>query len=77
MPKASNKKSSSVKALFEDIADELDDENFEKMTPADRMIEGVAREILRLERDMTIPGSSLSEAARVERLSKFIEERGF
>ena len=36
-------------------------------------LERIARELLRMERDMTLPGSGCSDATRPERLASFIE----
>ncbi|MDR6836567.1 hypothetical protein J2W93_001395 [Acidovorax delafieldii] len=47
------------------------------MSKDDQVLADIARRMLRLERDMTMPGSATSAAARVERLAKFIEEEQF
>lgn len=68
---------SSFEDLLGEIEDELEAEQVASMSSADRALADIARRMLRLERDMTIPGSATSAAARVERLSKFIEEEDF
>lgn len=77
MPKAKDKKPGSMKALLEDLVDEIDDEKFAGLKPEEQILESLAREILLFERDMTVPGTPTSDSARVERLSKFIEDRDF
>ena len=63
--------------LADEAGDELDTEKRVTMKPADQRLDEIAREILRLQRDMTIPGSSSPDGVRLERLMRFIEEREF
>lgn len=63
--------------LLNELNDEVDEENRAALTPADQRLDEVAREILRLERDLTVPGSPSSENVRIERLMNFIEGREF
>lgn len=63
--------------LLSEISDEIDAEQRAAMSPADQRIDDVSREILRLLRDMTVPGSPSSESVRLDRLMRFIEEREF
>ena len=60
-----------------ELEDELEAEQAASMSKEDQALAEIARRMLRLERDMTMPGSATSEAARVERLAKFIEEEKF
>lgn len=48
----------------------------EKAAREDGSLQSIAEELLKLERDMRIGGSG-NEAARVERILKFIAERDF
>ena len=66
-----------IASLMQGLSAELDQERLETMDPIQKQLEALAKEILRLERDMTIPGSSLQESKRVERLISFIEEKDF
>jgi hypothetical protein len=63
--------------LLNELNDEVDEENRAALKPADQRLDEVAREILRLERDLTVPGSPSSESVRIERLMNFIEGREF
>jgi len=77
MPNDKNVRSSSLKDLLGEIEDEVDAEQKASMPKQDQTLAEIARRMLRLERDMTMPGSATSAAARVERLAKFIEEEQF
>jgi hypothetical protein len=77
MPDDKSKKASSMEDLLSEIEDELDAEETASMSKEDQTLAEIARRMLRLERDMTMPGSATSAAARVERLAKFIEEEQF
>jgi hypothetical protein len=63
--------------LLNELNDEVDKETRAALKPADQRLDEVAREILRLERDLTVPGSPSSESVRIERLMNFIEGREF
>ena len=72
---------SSLEALFgavEDEADtELKNERAAAMPKGEQLLADVSRRMLRLERDMTMPGNASPAASRIERLSKFIEDENF
>jgi hypothetical protein len=68
---------SSLNAMLSKLGDEVDAELRAELHPADQVLNAVARDILRLERDMTVPGSSSSDSVRIERLMRFIEDRNF
>jgi hypothetical protein len=59
------------------LGDEMDQEKEAAMTDAERRLSEVARKLLLLERDLTVPGASASEANRIDRLMKVIEEEDF
>jgi hypothetical protein len=63
--------------LCKQINSELEEEKDTAVRPDERRLYEVAREILRLERDLTVPGSPSSENVRIERLMNFIEGREF
>jgi hypothetical protein len=71
------KKLQGLDDLLNELNDEVDEENRAALKPADQRLDEVAREILRLERDLTVPGSPSSESVRIERLMNFIEDREF
>lgn len=77
MSGSKEKKSTGLGALLRELGDEVEEEKKAAMDPKDRKLDDIAREALRLERDMTIPGSSLSESARIERLMQLIESKEF
>lgn len=77
MPNEKSGKTSSLEDLLGEIEDEVETERAAAMSKEDQALAEIARRMLRLERDMTMPGSATSAAARVERLAKFIEEEQF
>lgn len=77
MTNGNGKKLQGLDDLLNELNDEVDEEHRAALKPADQLLDDVAREILRLERDLTVPGSPSSENVRVERLMNFIESREF
>lgn len=77
MPNEKSRKPSSLEDLLDELSDEVDAEQAAFMPKEDQILAEIARRMLRLERDMTLPGSGTSTSARVERLAKFIEEEKF
>lgn len=77
MTNGNGKKLQGLDELMNELNDEVDEENRAALKPADQRLDEVAREILRLERDLTVPGSPSSESVRIERLMNFIEGREF
>jgi hypothetical protein len=70
-------KKESLADLLSDINDEIEEEKFANLSPDDQTLEKIARDILRLERDMTVPGNPKPDSVRIESLMQFIEERDF
>lgn len=70
-----------LEELFGEIESEVDDEieseRVEQLSPDELVLSQVASEILRLERDMTMPGRAVQDSTRIERLTKFIDEAKF
>lgn len=64
-------------AMLKDLSDEVESDAKAAMSETDRRLDEITREVLRLERDMTVPGSTSTESVRIERLMNFIEEREF
>lgn len=77
MTNGNEKRLQGLDDLLNELNDEVDEDHRATLEPADRRLDEVAREVLRLERDLTIPGSPASENVRVERLMNFIEGREF
>jgi len=77
MPNNKSGKTRSLEDLLGEIEEEVEAEQAASMSKEDQALAEIARRMLRLERDMTMPGSATSAAARVERLAKFIEEEQF
>jgi hypothetical protein len=77
MPEEKSKKANTLEDLLSEIEDELEAEETASMSKEDQTLAEIARRMLRLERDMNMPGSATSAASRVERLAKFIEEEQF
>lgn len=77
MPNEKSGKISSLEELLDEIECEVEAEQAASMSKEDQTLAEIARRMLRLERDMTMPGTATSAAARAERLAKFIEEEQF
>ena len=77
MANGNGEKLQDLGGLLNELNDEVDKETRAALKPADQRLDEVAREILRLERDLTVPGSPSSESVRIERLMNFIEGREF
>ena len=71
------RESADLKALFDELDEEIESEKLTLMSAEERNMDELAKEILRLERDMTIPGSPLPDGTRIERLTRFIEDKEF
>ncbi len=75
----------SKKTDFDDLLAELEDEVEEEMsaatqsqlTPEERLLADVAQRLLKLERDMLLPGSERSMTDRVTQIANFIENEDF
>ena len=70
-------KASSLKGLLQELNDEVEEEKKSGLTDEQRKLDALAREILLLERDLTLPDRRISESARIDRLMNFIEEKDF
>lgn len=77
MPDENAKRLSSLEDLLDELSDEVDAEQAANLSKGDQLLAEIARRMLRLERDMTLPGSATSQSARVERLADFIEKEKF
>ncbi len=77
MTNGNEKKRSGLGDLLNELNDEVEEEKRAALKPADQLLDEVAREILRLERDLTVPGSPSSDSVRIERLISFIEGQEF
>ena len=65
MPKAG--KTGGLSEFLQEIAEEVDVDNLASLPKDEQVLEAIAREILKLERDLTLPGTGQSESARVDR----------
>ena len=63
MPNEKSKKPSSLEDLLGELSDEVDAEQAASMPKEDQVLAEIAHRMLRLERDMTMPGSATSAAA--------------
>jgi hypothetical protein len=66
-----------LKSLISQVNDEIKREKEAAMSPADRKLSDVARRLLHLERDLSVPGAASSDGTRRERVLRFIEEEDF
>ena len=64
-------------ALLGELDEEIEAEKLASLSSEERTMNELAKEILRLERDMTIPGSPLPDGTRIERLTRFIQDKEF
>lgn len=67
----------SLSGLFEDINAELEAEFQEKLSVNDKKLHEAAQRLLRLERDLKVPGVSSGAESRVERLLEEIAKEQF
>jgi len=78
---SSNKNTREIGSIFHELGKEVEQEieadRLNQLSIEARKLEQVAKEILRLERDMTMPGRAVQDSTRIERLSKFIDEADF
>ena len=75
--KASSNKKNSLADFLNDLNDEIEEEKFAELSIDEQTLEKIARDILRLERDMTVPGNPKPDNVRIDNLTQFIEERDF
>ena len=70
-----------LKELFNELESETEEEirasALAKMSPQEKNMAEVAQHLLRMERDMMLPGSAQSTADRIKRLGDYIEGRDF
>lgn len=66
-----------LKNWIVEIDDELTREKEAAMSPAEKKLNDVARQLLQLERDLSVPGATSSDATRRERVLRFIENEEF
>lgn len=66
-----------LKDLFDDINAELATEAVEALTAEDKKLHEVAQRLLRVERDLKVPGVASGPEARVERLLEEIAKEKF
>jgi hypothetical protein len=57
-----------LKELLGDIHAEIEAEKIESLTADDKRLHEIAQRLLKLERDLRVPGVSVGKDARVERL---------
>jgi hypothetical protein len=63
--------------LFSDISAEIDAEDHKGLSLADKKLHEVAQRLLRLERDLKVPGVSSGVDTRVDRLLEEIAKEKF
>lgn len=66
-----------IKNLLSELADELQLEQEQAMTPEEKTFHQVAQKLLLLERDLRAPGANCSADARVDRLLEAIAKEAF
>jgi hypothetical protein len=79
--KKAREKTESLQELFGDLEleadNELQAEAAAQLSPKEREMAEVAQELLRMERDMLLPGSEQGVTERVKRIGDLIESREF
>lgn len=66
-----------IKDLLGELANELQEEKEQAMSPKEKVFHEVAQKLLLLERDLRAPGTSSSADARVDRLLEAIAKENF
>lgn len=66
-----------LKNWIAEIDDELTREKNAAMSPAEKKLNDMARRLLQLERDLSVPGATSSADTRRERVLRFIEGEEF
>lgn len=66
-----------LKELFGDIGAEIEAEAHETLSAGDKKLHEVAQRLLRLERDLKVPGVSSGVEVRVDRLLEEIAKEKF
>lgn len=66
-----------IKGLLGDIKDEIEAEDFETLSAKDKKLHEVAQRLLRLERDLKVPGVASGADVRVDRLLEEIAKESF
>ena len=67
----------SLKELFEDLNSEIEEEAIASLSIEDQRLHEVAQRLLRVERDLKVPGAASSDGARVDRLLEEISKERF
>ena len=71
------KSKAAIADLIGGIAEEINSEDLDRMTPNEQAMSEIAHELLRMERDMLLPGNEQSETERIRRIGEFIERKDF
>jgi hypothetical protein len=66
-----------IKGLLGDIKAEIEAEEFETLNVEDKKLHEVAQRLLRLERDLKVPGVASGAEVRVDRLLEEIAKESF
>lgn len=66
-----------IKGLLGDIKAEIEAEEFETLNVEDKKLHEVAQRLLRLERDLKVPGVASGADVRVDRLLEEIAKESF
>lgn len=66
-----------IKGLLGDIKAEIEAEEFETLSVEDKKLHEVAQRLLRLERDLKVPGVASGAEVRVDRLLEEIAKESF
>ncbi len=66
-----------VKELLGDLKAEIEAEEFETLSPEEKRLHEIAQRLLRLERDLKVPGVASGADVRVDRLLEEIAKGRF
>ena len=64
-------------SLLQKLSDEVDGEAAAIQSGEARALDALAKRLLRMERDWRVPGSSLSDKSRIDRLLEAIAKESF
>ena len=70
-------KRTDIRSELIDAKSELEKEVDSEQKSSDQKLAGMAKKLLQLERDLAVPGSGVSDHARVQRILDAIEEENF
>ena len=66
-----------LQSMMSELNGEIDAETNARSTPKEKQLSAVARKLLLLERDLSLPGSGSSDAQRQQRILDILADENF